>query len=67
VINADPRPNCIRPGLSVNRVYAVARRSRTPALLAQGRAIDPLSVRIRNGQVSWIQNGRRRTAAAPVS
>jgi len=65
--NADPRPNCIRPGLSVNRVYAVARGSRTPVLLEQGRMIDPLSVRISDGQVSWIQNGRRHSAAAPIS
>jgi len=67
VSNADPRPNCVRPGLSVNWVYAVARGSSTPVLLGQGRTIDPLSVRIRDGQVSWIQTGRRRTAAAPVS
>lgn len=64
-MNADPRPNCVRPGLSVNSVLAVARGSRTPVKLAEGRAIDPLSARIRDGRVSWVVDGRRTSAVLP--
>ena len=66
VANADPRPNCVRPGASVNAVFAVARGSRTPVRLARSRTIDPRSVRLRDGRVSWVQGGRRRSAALPA-
>jgi hypothetical protein len=65
VMNADPRPNCVRAGLSTNSVFAVSRGSRTPTRLARGRTIDPLSVRVRDGHVSWVQSGRRRSAPLP--
>jgi len=67
VDNADPRPNCVRPGLSRNDVFAVTAGSQTPVRLARGRTIDPLSVRLREGRVSWVQDGRRRSAALPAA
>lgn len=65
VMNADPRPNCVRPGLSTNAVFAVSRGSRTPVRIAAGRTIDPVSVRVRDGRVSWLQGTRRRSAPLP--
>jgi hypothetical protein len=65
VMNADPRPNCIRPGLSVNKVFAVSRGATAAVQVGRGRTIDPLSVRLRDGRVSWVQSGRRRSAPLP--
>ena len=62
----DPRPNCVRAGLSVNRVYK--RDSNTPQgdattdLLDEGTEIDPTSLRLRGATVSWTHDGKRRTA-----
>ena len=67
VSNADPRPNCTRPGRSINSVFAVARGSRKPVRLARARTIDPLSVGVRDGRVQWVQGGRRRSAPLPTS
>jgi hypothetical protein len=64
-MNADPRPNCVRAGLSANAVYAVAAGSTTPVRIASHRTIDPLSVRVRSGRVSWVQGGKRRSAPMP--
>ena len=64
-MNADPRPNCVRAGRSDNAVFAVAAGSTTPVQLASSRTIDPLSVRLRNGRVSWVQGGERRSAPMP--
>ena len=64
-MNADPRPNCVRAGLSENSVFAVAAGSTTPVELASGRTIDPRSVRLRAGRVSWVQDGVRRSAPLP--
>ncbi len=67
VANADPRPNCVRAGLSVNSVFAVAAGSLKPVRVARSRRIDPLSVRVRDGRVSWLQDGERRSAAMPAA
>lgn len=64
-MNADPRPNCVRAGRSTNAVFAVAAGKTTPVRLASDRSIDPLSVRLRSGRVSWVQNGTRRSAPMP--
>jgi hypothetical protein len=64
-MNADPRPNCVRAGRSDNAVFAVAAGSTTPVQLASHRSIDPLSVRVRDGRVSWLQGAERRSAPMP--
>lgn len=64
-MNADPRPNCVRAGLSENAVLAVGRGSRRAVRIASDRSIDPRSVRVRGSRVSWVRSGRRISAPLP--
>jgi hypothetical protein len=52
---------CSRPGAS-DRVYRLPPGARKPELLAKGRKIDPASLKRRAGHLSWIEDGRRKTA-----
>lgn len=60
-IAADPRPNCVRPGAK-DTVWALRHNSTRTRFVARGTAIAPRSVRLRNGRVSWIEGGKRRSA-----
>ena len=57
----SPYPNCVRPGGSVNSVYAAAAGGQ-PRLIARSRGIDPRSLRLLDDRISWRQNGRKRSA-----
>jgi hypothetical protein len=58
----SPRPNCVAPGRSVNSVYKVDSDGDpdTPVLLGRGRGIDPRSLALKAGRLSWTDRGQRR-------
>lgn len=64
--NGSPHPNCVQPGDPSNSVVVAAVGAK-PVQIAQGADIDPVSVRIRSGAVSWIQAGQRRSQPIPAA
>jgi hypothetical protein len=58
---ATQRPNCTGPGDAV-RVVKLNAGARTPRELDHGRSIDPSSLRLSHGRVSWLDAGVRRHA-----
>jgi hypothetical protein len=55
-------PSCVRRG-ALDRVYRLNAGTKRPQLLDKGRSIDPSSLRSRGSSVTWVSNGRRRSAA----
>jgi hypothetical protein len=59
----EPRPDCVRPwGRYSNGVFRQRMGDRAPVRLDSGRGIAPASLRLRDGSLSWVKNGRRRRA-----
>jgi hypothetical protein len=58
----DRSPSCVRRG-ALDRVYRLNAGTKRPQLLDKGRSIDPSSLRSRGSSVTWVSNGRRRSAA----
>jgi hypothetical protein len=66
-LRVDPRPNCVRPGPSMKRVFLFTPTSTSKRVrqLARSRGIDPRSLR-RSGQMfTWRDRGHRRVAMIP--
>ena len=59
--DGNPRPNCVRPGLSVNRVYVLSSTGKdgSERLVAKGMSIDPASVNVSQGRARWTSAGRQ--------
>jgi hypothetical protein len=56
------RPNCVKPGRSGKRVFKVEAGTSDVVKLDSGRAIDPRSIRVADGQVTWRHGADVRTA-----
>jgi hypothetical protein len=59
---ADPRPNCVRPGAK-DTVWTLKHGSKGSRAVARGTTIAPRSVRLKDARVSWVEDGRHRSAA----
>jgi len=59
----NPRPNCVKAGLSINRVYVEDAGDTRRRLLAKGRNIDPTSLRLYGTKLTWNQGGRVRSGS----
>jgi hypothetical protein len=63
--DGNPRPNCVRPGLSRNAVLkrdSDTSPDRKADLLDEGEGIDPRSLRLGGSTLTWIKDGERRSA-----
>ena len=61
----DPRPNCTRPGRSVNTVYKHDSDDPDPqgrVRLDRGRKIDPRSLKLHGSRLTWREGKKRRSA-----
>jgi hypothetical protein len=58
---ATPAPECVKPGRAA-AVWSLARGARRPRLLDGSGRIDPRSLRLSGGLVSWVRDGRLRSA-----
>jgi hypothetical protein len=56
-----PRPNCVDAGDLV-KVWRLDIGSKKSRLLDSGNAIDPSSLRLKSGRVTWVDDGKRRGA-----
>jgi hypothetical protein len=57
------RPNCTKPGLSVNSIYKVGSNSFKPVLLDRGRGVDPASLMRVGSRIYWRHSGKRRSSS----
>lgn len=60
----DPRPSCVRAGAN-DEVRIMSAGESRPRTLQIGHAIDPRSLRLRDGRISWTSRGRTRSAPLP--
>jgi hypothetical protein len=58
----NARPNCLKPGRAGKRVFKVEAGTSDVTKLDSGRAIDPRSIRVADGQVTWRNGADVRSA-----
>jgi hypothetical protein len=63
-VRGERGPNCIRPG-DRDSVYLRPLAGKPFKLLDRGRTIDPSSLRLKAGRISWLHGHHRRHASIP--
>jgi hypothetical protein len=57
-----PSPQCRKPGRSKNHVVVAPMGDDKGTIVDTGRQVDPASLRLQGDRVSWVKNGKRRSA-----
>ena len=62
-LNKAPRrrPQCVKPGRARNLVYVKTSAKTPKKVLDRGRRIDPSSLKLRRGRLTWKHSGKRRS------
>ena len=60
----DPRPSCVRPG-GTDEVRIISAGEPSATTLEVSRGIDPRSLRLKDGRISWKSHARIRAAPLP--